>query len=155
MTPSPPVVLLVEDNAADASLLLELLGDLQPPVTTVHCDTGERALGWLEARIWAAQAAEGTSEPCPRLVLMDLRLPGQSGLEILATLRAHPGLGLVPVVILSTSDRQKDVDACHGAGANAYLVKSNDPDELASRLYVAVRLFCHDTCPPSLLLPDH
>jgi CheY-like chemotaxis protein len=146
MTPNHPLVLLVEDNAADAALMTELVEGLRPEVSVVHCPDGEKALAWLNAE------SRSLHPSCPNLVIMDLRLPGRSGLEILAVLRLQPSTRCLPVVVLSTSDAPRDVDACYRAGANAYLAKSNDPDELGRKVTLAVQLFCHAACCPSLQL---
>lgn len=145
MTRPAPTILLVEDNAADASLLLELLEGVEPAVRALHVGTGERALAHLHGQV------EGAPPIAPQLVLMDLKLPGRSGQEILAAIRAAPPLRRLPVVILSTSDAPRDVDGCYEAGANAYLVKSSDPDELAERVGLAIRFFCATACLPTPL----
>lgn len=141
MTAESPMVLVVEDNVADASLLTELLEGIRPPVTSQLCQTGEKALAFLQALERPARGAG------PRLVLMDLRLPGRSGLEVLLALRKSPATQCLPVVILSTSDAPRDVRSCYEAGANAYLVKGSDPDELGHHVTLAVRLFCHAARP--------
>jgi CheY-like chemotaxis protein len=134
----------VEDNPADASLFLELLAELQPAPRVSHVSTGPQALDLLARR--------GPDDPptAPTLVLLDLKLPGCSGLEILRSIRSTPPLRRLPVVVLSTSAAPRDVDACYEAGANAYLIKSCDPDEMAVSLRAVVRLFCEIAARPTL-----
>src|SRR5215218_2936799 len=84
----------------------------------VRYETGEEALAGV------------TADEAPALVLLDLNLPGIRGLEVLARWKADPALRAVPVVVLSGSSREEDVDAAYEAGANAYLAKPIDFSEL-------------------------
>ncbi len=140
-------LLLVEDNAADAAMLLELLEEQEPPPEVIHVGTGERALAHLHGQV------PGRPLLRPDLVILDLKLPGRSGLEILSAIREAPTLRRLPVVILSTSNAPRDIDACYAAGANAYLVKSSNIDELSQKLKTAVSLFYRIAERPTP--PDH
>lgn len=72
-----------------------------------------------------------TAEEMPvSLVLLDLNLPGRSGLEVLAQIRTRYKFAKVPVIIFSASSQQSDIDACYAAGCNSYLVKPSNPDGL-------------------------
>jgi CheY-like chemotaxis protein len=142
-TELPDTLLLVEDNPADASLLLELLAGVDPAVEVIHVGTGERALALLLGRDPEHQPVK------PAVVLLDLKLPGRSGLEVLTAIRTTEPLRRLPVVVLSTSGAHRDVDACYEAGANVYLVKSGDPDRMADRLQAVVRLFCLEASLPT------
>ena len=88
----------------------------------------------------AADGAEGLAmarEHHPDLVLMDVRMPGVSGLSACETMRADPLLKGIPVVMLSSADHQADIDAGMASGAKAYLVKPFQPVEL---IYLVTRL---------------
>jgi len=88
----------------------------------------------------AADGAEGLAmarEHHPDLVLMDVRMPGVSGLSACESMRADPLLKDIPVVMLSSADHQADIDAGMASGAKAYLVKPFQPVEL---IYLVTRL---------------
>ena len=116
----PIEILLVEDNAADARLTREALRIASVEARLrVACD-GDEALGVLR------RSRLGLDGPRPDLVLLDLNLPGRSGREVLAEIKADADLAALPVVVLTTSDADDDVAACYALHANAYLVKPVD-----------------------------
>ncbi len=79
---------------------------------------GEEALAWIER--WEA------GEPLPAVVLLDLKLPKVDGLEVLRLIKAHPAYRRIPVVILTTSTEDSDIQAAYQLGANSYIVKPVD-----------------------------
>jgi CheY-like chemotaxis protein len=109
---------LVEDNRDDALLIRRAFrkAGLASPA---HVEDGEAAVAYL------AQSVEGDQAPnrLPALVLLDLKLPRKSGLEVLAWLRGHDILGRLPVVVLTSSREAPDVRRAYDLGANSYLVK--------------------------------
>lgn len=72
----------------------------------------------------------GTALPC--LVVLDLNLPQRNGLEVLEWLRAQPSLKRIPVIVLTSSTSDKDIQQAYDLGANSYLVKPGDPDKLVA-----------------------
>lgn len=115
-------ILLIEGDIAQCELLREAFAQ-HKLAGEIHVEHGiEAALALLEGE--AAQPVPRL----PRLVLLDLKLAGRSGIELLSRLRAHPVLALLPVVILTTSDDAHDIQACYAEGANGYVVK---PDTFA------------------------
>ena len=68
-------------------------------------------------------------EPVPTVILLDLKLPKISGLEVLRVIRAHPNFGTVPVVILTSSAEDHDIQEAYSLGANSYIVKPVDFDK--------------------------
>ena len=112
-------VLVIEDNDADVELLREALHDVAPSTELETCVDGNRAMRHLDA----IRAGEAT---VPDLVLLDLNLPGASGIEVLTELKRDPALMTLPVVILTTSHAASDVERCYGLHANAYVVKASN-----------------------------
>ncbi len=112
---APIDVLLVEDDAADAELTLLALGRAGVDATARHVRDGESALTLLRA-----------SGSYPRLVLLDLKLPGTPGLEVLRQIRAEPATRHVPVVVFTSSAEPRDLTGSYGLGANAYAQKPVD-----------------------------
>jgi CheY-like chemotaxis protein len=112
---SPASVLLIEDSPDDAEFAKRVFQRLPYPHTLTWADDGAQGL-------LAARAAEVS----PALVLMDVNLAGQSGVETLRSLKQDPALRCVPVVMLTTSKEPADVSACYAAGANSYHQKPTD-----------------------------
>ena len=110
---------MVEDSVTDAALALRAfkLADFANPVTVVG--SGEQGLDYLFGT--GTFADRGPTRP--HLILLDLGLPKMSGVEFLHRIRADGRTRDIPVVILSLSDRGRDVTACIQLGAEAYLVK--------------------------------
>lgn len=119
-------ILLVEDNPDDADLIVRALKRARLANPTVRMDDGPSALDWLKGQgVWADQAHE-----LPVFVLLDVKLPGMNGHEVLAAMRADPDLELVPVVMLTSSAQDRDRFESYRNGANAYVVKPVDFVEL-------------------------
>jgi CheY-like chemotaxis protein len=113
-------VLLVEDNARDAELTLRTLNKHHLIDRVVHVKDGHEALEWLFAR--GAHAGRDPNQ-CPKVVLLDLKLPKMGGLEVLRAIRADPRTRTLPVVILTSSAEERDVTDSYQLGANSYAVK--------------------------------
>ena len=113
-------ILLVEDNPVDVDLTLRAFAKrkLTNPVDVAR--DGAEALTWM-AR-WEA------GEPWPTLILLDLKLPKVDGLEVLRQLKAHARFRVIPVVILTTSGEDVDMQQAYRLGANSYIVKPVDFD---------------------------
>lgn len=109
------VILHVEDNASNRKLVRDLLATRGYHL--VEADTGEEALVLAERER-------------PELILMDLELPGLSGIAVTERLRAHPELGSVPIVAVTALAFRADVDRAKAAGCNMVLTKPYDPKEL-------------------------
>lgn len=123
MSQSPPaVVLLVEDDSDHAELVSRALAG-QDAVRLVHVWNGRDALEYLHRNgVWA----DPETSPRPDLVLLDLRLPGLNGGEVLRRIRASQKLQSIPVVILSTSEVRGEVEGSGGAEADQTAVKPMD-----------------------------
>ena len=111
-------ILLVEDNPADVDLTLRAFARrrLANPVHVAR--DGEEAVAWIPR--WEA------GETLPLLILLDLKLPRIDGLEVLARLKSHPLARKTPVVVLTTSEEDKDIESAYSLGANSYIVKPVD-----------------------------
>jgi chemotaxis family two-component system response regulator Rcp1 len=118
-------ILLVEDNAADIKITQRALRESAVPVELLVVRDGQEALDYLlrQGR-FAAEAGHGWR--CPDLILLDLNLPRLTGREVLERIRATPTLRTVPVVVLTTSHREEDVQEMYAAGANTYIEKPQD-----------------------------
>ncbi|CAM2964899.1 response regulator [Rariglobus hedericola] len=113
----PNSVLLVDDDD-DAILLIQLLLKRAQVSAPVHITTdGEQAVAYFQSRL------ANPAELLPSIVFLDLRLPRQSGFEVLKWIRAQPGLKDVPVLIMSSSNRLTDMETAKALGADFYCEK--------------------------------
>jgi two-component system response regulator len=129
-------ILLVEDNPADIKITQRALRESDVAVELIVLRDGQEALDYLLRRGTYA------SDPAwrrPDLVLLDLNLPRLSGQELLTRIRAEAQLNTVPVIVLTTSHRQEDVEAVYAAGANTYIEKPQDFDRFVEVLQTIQR----------------
>lgn len=127
MTANHIDILLVEDNDADVELILNAFGS-DGVVRKVHVmKDGEEALRYL-------LNDENPSHPLPSLLLLDLKLPKVSGLDVLRQLRVHGRTRTLPVVIFTSSKEERDVAEAYSLGANSYVQKPVDFEEFRDTL---------------------
>lgn len=116
-----PEVLLVEDDPATARLFSEAFDEADVNATLEIVTDGVEALDQLRGT--------GSKEPArPEVVLLDLNLPRKDGKAVLHEVKSDPTLRRIPVVVLTTSTNQPDIDDAYDLGANAYLEKPTDFD---------------------------
>jgi chemotaxis family two-component system response regulator Rcp1 len=116
----PIEILLVEDNPGDARLTEEALKEGKVR-NNLH-----RAIDGVEAMAFLRREGEYKGAPRPDLVLLDLNLPRKDGREVLAEMKEHPDLRLIPVVVLTTSEAEQDVVRTYELRANCYITKPVD-----------------------------
>ncbi len=113
-------ILLVEDNPADVEITLEAFRRSRSGNRLSVCRDGEEALDYLFQR---GRYARGLNAPRPDIILLDLNLPKRSGFEVLEQIKHDNNLCSIPVIVVTTSDRDEDVRRCYRAGANNYITK--------------------------------
>lgn len=123
--------LLVEDDFAHAKIIKRALGDVVNAEEIFHVSDGGLALDYIYSR---GPFGDRDAYPLPELILLDLRLPGIDGYEVLETLKEDATTRSIPVVVLSTSDRPHDINRCYAAGANAFVTKPLDYAEFSRRV---------------------
>lgn len=121
-------VLLVEDDPLHAKIISRILSKTAAADVAV-ASSGEAAVERLCNTIQA-----GGADSVPSLIVLDLRLPGMSGLDVLVRIKSDRQLRRTPVVILSSSDEPLDIEKCFDAGANAFVTKSPNHDEFCASL---------------------
>jgi CheY-like chemotaxis protein len=115
-----PPILLVEDDAGQAMLVEKVLrkAHLAHPVVAIR--NGEDAIAYLDGR---APYDDRGRHPLPVIILLDVHVPGKSGLEVLTWLKEQKPLDHIPAVMLSGSAESEDIDRAFELGAASYLVK--------------------------------
>jgi len=113
-------VLLVEDDENDMLFVLRAFhkSAILNPLQVVR--DGDAAVAYLEG---TGEYADRKRFPLPVFVLLDLKLPRRTGLEVLRWLKEQPGLRRIPVVVLTSSNKDADVDRAYELGANSYITK--------------------------------
>jgi two-component system, chemotaxis family, response regulator Rcp1 len=116
-------ILLVEDNPGDVRLTLEAFkeGKVRNQISVVN--DGVEALAFLRREGQYADA------PRPDVILLDLNLPKKDGYEVLAEIKHDPGLRRIPVVILTTSEAERDILQTYYMHANCYITKPVDLEQ--------------------------
>ena len=123
------VLLMADDDPADCLLTEKALrrADITCPLYVVH--DGAELLDYLKRR---GDYTDPEAAPRPSLILLDLNMPKVNGTEVLEQLRDEPELCRIPVLVLTTSDEERDIASSYALGANAYMVKPSAFDEMVS-----------------------
>jgi two-component system, response regulator len=131
------VLLLVEDNADDIALARRALARSDVKAHLEVTGSGNEALAFLES---AARL--------PRVVFVDLNMPGLSGFDLLRRLRHNPQTRTLPVVVLTTSTDPVDIGRCYTLGANSFITKPVDFSEFTDLFIRVSRYWMNDNQPP-------
>jgi len=122
----PKIILMVEDNPSDVALTQRALAKSRITNELVVAEDGQEALDYLFAT--GKHTGRDVSD-IPTLVLLDLKLSGIDGLEVLRQIRLDPRTRRLPVVIMTTSKEEQDVSQSYDLGANSYIRKPVDFDQ--------------------------
>lgn len=120
MKNGPHTILLVEDDPNDVDLLRRAFTKAGVVVCLQVVDDGQKAVDYLAGR---GPFADRERHPLPELILLDVKLPRRSGIEVLAWARKQPRLVTTPVIMLSSSRQAVNISRAYELGANSYLVK--------------------------------
>src|SRR4051812_7181421 len=126
-------ILLVEDNRADARPTVEAIREADSSVNLLTARTGEEALRMLQG--------EAGKPVSPKLIVLDLNLPGLDGRQVLRELKADPKIRHIPVVVLTTSDNEDDLWTSYREGANCYVTKPIDLEDFVALIRSIEDLF--------------
>ena len=113
-------ILIVEDSREDYETTVRAFRKAGVANSIYVCEDGDEALDYLYGR---GKYANGADAPRPGVILLDLNLPGTDGREVLAVLKADDNLKRIPVIVLTTSSNERDIEDCYAAGANSYIQK--------------------------------
>ncbi len=106
-------ILLAEDDPDDGVLIEQILSEVCPNLSIVVFPEGEPLLGFLSK----------SAPRLPSLIISDLNMPRVDGKQLLKSLKTHPAFQPIPVIILSTSNDEKEIRWCYSAGANSFITK--------------------------------
>jgi CheY-like chemotaxis protein len=142
-------ILLVEDETPDAMLLLRGFqkADVLNPV--VHLTNGDEALAYLAG---IREYGNRTQYPLPALILLDLKLPGMTGIQLLQWMRVQGEIRRIPVVVLTNDDNPDTIDAAYDLGANSYLVKPGNSADIGRMVQAIQRYWVKLNEPPQLVM---
>ncbi|MDQ3023793.1 MAG: response regulator [bacterium] len=127
-------ILLVEDSDEDFAITKRSFAKAGLVNPLFRVEDGETALDFLYRR---GQYEAAGDSPRPGVILLDLNLPGTDGREVLKTIKQDVFLRKIPVIVLTTSSADADVELCYDGGANSYIVK---PVELDNFIEAVARL---------------
>ena len=125
------LILVVEDNPDHMELTVLTLEEHGVTAEIAVARDGAEALDYLLGQ--GAHAGRDTQRQ-PTFILLDLKLPKLSGLDVLRSVRANPLTAMVPVVMLTSSSEQSDIVACYRSGANSFIRKPVDFGEFTQKL---------------------
>ena len=131
MMESDDVVLVAEDNPDDALLLRRALERAGIKARVRFMQDGDEMLLYLQG---LGAFANRAANPRPSLIILDLKMPRKSGLEVLEWLSLHKECAVVPTVVMSSSSLLKDVQSAYELGANTYFVKPTTFEELVETM---------------------
>jgi CheY-like chemotaxis protein len=113
-------ILLVEDNPDDAKLVIQSLKENHLANNLVHLKDGGEALDFIFAR---GPYEQRDAQEIPRVILLDLKMPKIDGLEVLKQLKANEKTKAIPIVIMTSSENERDLMESRSLGVNSYVVK--------------------------------
>lgn len=121
-------ILLVEDNMSDAELAIRALKKRNLANNLIHLKNGAEALDFIFGQgVYAGRDINNN----PKVILLDLKMPKVNGMEVLARIRADERTKTIPVVVLTSSKEDPDVNECYRLGVNSYIVKPVDFDNFS------------------------
>jgi two-component system response regulator len=113
-------ILLVEDSVSDAELTIRALKKHNMANKLVHLENGAEALDYLFAN---GAYSEREVKNIPKLILLDINMPKVGGIEVLKQIKGDERTRKIPVIMLTSSKEDPDIDKCYDLGANSYVVK--------------------------------
>lgn len=126
-----PTILVIDDNPADQFLVLEAMKDASLEYDLRLVSDGDEALEYLYRR---GRYRDTSLSPRPGLILLDLNMPRFSGRQVAKAIKSDPNLKDIPVVVLTASDQEEDVEELYSVGVNSYLQKPLNFDEFTAAL---------------------
>lgn len=124
-------ILLVEDNPDDVEITKRALEEGKVRNTLYVVRDGQEALDFLYHQ---GEYVDESKAPRPGLILLDIRLPKIDGIEVLGRLKSDPNFRKIPIIMLTVSDNDEDINKCYDLGANSYIVKPVEFDKFVQAM---------------------
>lgn len=135
-----PVSILIADDDPQDTLLVRLAAERASLCLRLESvSDGEQAIDYLMGR---SRYSDRNTHPFPSMMLLDLKMPGMSGFDVLEFIRRQAGLRQLPIIIFSSSDDPKDIERAYSSGANSYLCKPHSNDDLSALLKALEEYWC-------------
>jgi CheY-like chemotaxis protein len=147
-----PLLLVIEDSNEDFEAFQRYVRKSDLKISIYRCIDGDEALAFL---LHQGRFANSQRLPRPALVVLDLNLPGMDGREILGQIKQDENLKSIPVVILTTSNNPKDIEACYQQGVNSYIVKPMDFNRLRHNIESLIDYWFDTTILPTKALEQN
>ncbi len=141
---NPIDILLVEDDPDHTELISVALHRANQLNHIVICNSGPEAIRFLSRN----ETDRYTLASLPNLILLDLRMPGMDGLEVLKAIRANEQLATIPICMLTTSEDPDDIARCYKAGANGYVSKPTNYNRFLERIQQLSHFWFDINIPP-------
>jgi len=118
--PKPSVIVMAEDDLDDRLLIKDALAESNWPADLRFVDNGEEMMAYLTR---SGKYTDAADAPRPNLILLDLNMPRKDGREVLREMKNHGDLKRIPVVVLTTSRADTDIERTYELGANSFISK--------------------------------
>ncbi|MBW4520524.1 MAG: response regulator [Scytolyngbya sp. HA4215-MV1] len=150
ITASMHPLLIAEDSDEDFEVLQLLMQQMEVKNPIYRCTNGDKVLDLL----YRDESKEDSEAPAivaaaPSVILLDLNLPGTDGRDVLELLKQDQKFKKIPVVVFTTSSNPKDIEFCYQNGANGYLIKPVDLEELEKTVQAFVSYWLVTNTPPA------
>ena len=144
-------VLLVEDSEDDLVLYKRAMqqNHFQNPLQRVN--DGNEAIAYLQGE---GAYSDRKRFGYPGLILTDLNMPNKNGLEMLGWIKTHPKFRVLPTIMISSSRNPEDIRAAYNAGADAYMLKEGNPENLVQKLSLIFRYWAECELPTRMIEDD-
>ena len=149
MIEQPPLLLVIEDSNEDFEAFQRYVRRSPLTIPIYHCVDGDDALAFLDR---TGRYSDPQSAPRPGLILLDLNLPGTDVREVLRKIKQDEILKVIPVVVFTTSNNPKDIEACYRQGVNSYIVKPMDFNRLKHSIQILIDYWFDTTILPTSVI---
>ena len=149
MIEQPPLLLVIEDSNEDFEAFQRYVRRSPLTIPIYHCVDGDDALAFLDR---TGRYSDPQSAPRPGLILLDLNLPGTDGREVLRKIKQDEILKVIPVVVFTTSNNPKDIEACYRQDVNSYIVKPMDFNRLKHSIQILIDYWFDTTILPTSVI---
>jgi len=144
------VVLLAEDNMADQEIARRAMAEHEMKVNLLIVNDGVEAINYLTRR---GKFSSHEAAPRPDIILLDINMPMMDGIQTLREIKENPDLKPIPVIMLTTSNLERDVESSYNLGANAYITKPMDFN-MFSHVLSEIKMFWLKTATLPSIRPD-